>query len=403
MTGVLAGVRAVAFTHFAAGPLAAQYLGALGADVIKVEGPKLDVNRYAVRDPADRLNGISPYFLATNRNQRCLGLDLKTEAGRATAARLVDTADILIENYRPGVMSKLGFGYEEMRKRNDRLIYCSFSAYDPLGPGRDRPGQDLLIQALSGLASLSGRADGPPVPVGAYLIDGFTAMQGIIGILCALRHREVTGKGQWVRANMMATAIYMMAQEASYIMNTGVAAERSRNGIAHVHQAAPYGIYETADGAVALSAFGATETVRRAAAALEISHDVESHLTERGLKLHRDVVAAAFANAIKAMTSEQAIERLSPTGLWVVSVRTLAEALTDPAVVADDVVRDVEASYGGKYRVVLEPLKMSSSPIVHARPAPAPGENTIEILEEIGCSAAEIDALIRQGAAFVTE
>jgi crotonobetainyl-CoA:carnitine CoA-transferase CaiB-like acyl-CoA transferase len=400
MTGALAGIRVAAFTHFAAGPLAAQYLGALGADVVKVEGPKLDVNRSAVRDPADRLHGVSPYFLVTNRNQRCLGLDLKTAQGRAVAARLVERADILLENYRPGVMSKLGLGYDAVHQRNQRLIYCSLSAYDSEGPGRDRPGQDLLIQALSGLASLTGRAAGPPVPVGAYLIDGFTAMQALVGILGALRYRDATGKGQWVRVDMMSTAIYMMAQEASYLLNTGIAPERSRNGIAHVHQAAPYGIYGTADGSIALSIFGNVDAVRRAAAALGMREDVAQHLTEVGLKRDRDAVAAAFAAALKGMTSEQAIARLAPTGVWAVPVRTLAEALADPAVAGGDMVREVHAAYGGTHRVVVEPVKMGGSPIAHTRSAPAPGEHTIEILKELGFSAEEATGLVRQAAAF---
>jgi crotonobetainyl-CoA:carnitine CoA-transferase CaiB-like acyl-CoA transferase len=400
MGGALAGLRVAAFTHFAAGPLAAQYLGALGADVVKVEGPLLDVNRSAVRDPADRLQGVSPYFLVTNRNQRCLGLDLKTPGGRAVAARLIERADILLENYRPGVIERLGLGYEAARQRNARLIYCSLSAYDSVGPGRDRPGQDLLIQALSGLASLTGRAPGPPVPVGAYLIDGFTAMQGLVGILAALRHRDATGQGQWVRVDMMSTALYMMAQEASYLLNTGLAPERSRNGIAHVHQSAPYGIYSTADGSIALSVFGNIEAVGRAAEALGIREEIDQHLSEAGLKRCRDAVAAAFAAALKEMTSEAAIARLTPTGVWAVPVRSLAEALADPAVASAGLVREVPSAYGGTHRVVIEPVKMSGAPIAHRRPAPAPGEHTIEILEELGFSAEETSGLVRQAAAF---
>jgi crotonobetainyl-CoA:carnitine CoA-transferase CaiB-like acyl-CoA transferase len=400
MGGALAGLRVAAFTHFAAGPLAAQYLGALGADVVKVEGPALDVNRSAVRDPDDRLHGVSPYFLVTNRNQRCLGLDLKTPAGRAVAGRLIARADILLENYRPGVMDRLGLGYDAVRQGNGRLIYCSLSAYDSSGPGRDRPGQDLLIQALSGLASLSGRASGPPVPVGAYLIDGFTAMQGLVGILAALRYRDATGQGQRVRVDMMSTALYMMAQEASYLLNTGLVPERSRNGIAHVHQAAPYGIYGTADGSVALSVFGNVEAVGRAAEVFGIRQKVAQYLSEAGLKSGRDAVAAAFAAALAGMTTAEAIARLTPTGVWAVPVRSLAEALADPAVAGAGLVREVHANYGGSHRVVIEPVKLSGAPIAHHRPAPAPGEHTIEILEELGFSGEEATGLVRQGAAF---
>ena len=219
---VLDGVRIVAFTHFAAGPIAAQYLGALGADVIKVESPKRDVNRVAVRPPDANTDATSPYFLATNQNQRTIALDLKADSGREVVDRLLRNADVVIENFRPGVMERLGFGYDRLSKADPRIIYCSFSAYDPDSAARDRPGQDLLIQALSGMASLSGDRDGLPVPVGAYLVDGFTALQGVTGILAALRHRDATGEGQQVRVDMMSTALFMMAQEASYVLNVGV-------------------------------------------------------------------------------------------------------------------------------------------------------------------------------------
>jgi crotonobetainyl-CoA:carnitine CoA-transferase CaiB-like acyl-CoA transferase len=150
MATVLDGIRVAAFTHFAAGPIAAQYLGAFGADVIKVESPQQDVNRYALRHPDGLLQGISPYFLVTNRNQRCLGLDLKNPAGLEVAKQLISTSDIVIENYRPDVMEKLGLGYANAKALKPDVIYCSLSAYDSEGPGRGRPGQDLLMQVLSG-------------------------------------------------------------------------------------------------------------------------------------------------------------------------------------------------------------------------------------------------------------
>ena len=396
---VLTGIRVAAFTHFAAGPIAAQYLGALGADVIKVEAPQRDVNRYAVRDPDGRLQGISPYFVVTNRNQRCLGLDLKSPGGIEAARALVVRSDVLIENYRPGVMDRLGLGYESAKALNPRIVYLSLSAYDPEGPQRDAPGQDLLIQALSGLASLTGRGDAPPVPVGAYLIDGVTALQGVIGVLAALRHRDQYGEGQRVRCDMMSAALYMMAQEASWAMNVGPT-ERSRSGIAHANQAAPYGIYETADGAVAISTFGGVPMLRRIVEALDLMADLEMHLSEQGARDRRDVIAGAIGDRLRGLTSEAAIDAIAPTGAWVVQVRSLIDALDDPAVVATGIIRDVETPYGGKYRVVVEPLKLSASPLIFSRPAPNLGEHTQEVLAELGYGRAEVDALMGAGAAF---
>jgi len=397
MPTALSGVRVAAFTHFAAGPIAAQYLGALGADVVKVESPQQDVNRYAVRHPDGLLQGISPYFLATNRNQRCLGLDLKSPKGLEAAQRLIADSDIVIENYRPGVMERLGLGYEAARALNPKVIYCSLSAYDPEGAARDRPGQDLLLQALSGLASMTGRGDGPPVPVGAYIIDGFTAMQGLVGILAALRYRDRAGVGQRISAAMMSSALYLMAQEASYVLNIDARTERSRAGIAHVNQAAPYGAYSTADGAVVISTFGGPPTVRRLAQAYGILDKIEPWLNEHDLRVERDEVARHFSNALATMTSRQAIDLAEPTGAWVAAVRSLADALADPT--ERGAIRTIDADYGGRYQVVTEPLKMSATPLVAERPAPAHGEHTRQVLAELGYSAAEIDDFVASAAA----
>ena len=296
-------------------------------------------------------------------------------------------------------MERLGLDYDHAKAVNDRIIYCSLSAYDPEGPARDAPGQDLLIQALSGLASLTGRADAPPVPVGAYLIDGVTALQGVIGILAALRHREKHGVGQRVGCDMMSAAIHMMAQEASWTMNVGMT-QRSRAGIAHTNQPAPYGVYETADGAVVISTFGGVSTLRRIAEALEVLPEIESHLNEQGVRTERDAIANAIGEQLLGITSQAAIERLTPTGAWVVRVRSLAEALSDPAVVATGIIRDVDTPYGGNYRVIVEPLKLSESPLVFSRPAPVQGEHTQAILTELGYKPAEVRTLIDSGAAY---
>jgi crotonobetainyl-CoA:carnitine CoA-transferase CaiB-like acyl-CoA transferase len=383
MPTALSGIRVAAFTHFAAGPIAAQYLGALGAEVVKVESPQQDVNRYAVSRPDGSLQGISPYFLATNRNQRCLGLDLKSPKGLEAAQRLIADCDIVIENYRPGVMERLGLGYEAARGLNPKVIYCSLSAYDPEGAARDRPGQDLLLQALSGLASMTGRGDGPPVPVGAYIIDGFTAMQGLV---------------QRISAAMMSSALYLMAQEASYVLNIDARTERSLAGIAHVNQAAPYGAYSTADGAVVISTFGGPPTVRRLAQAYGILGKIEPWLNEHDLRVRRDEVARHFSDALATMTSRQAIDLAEPTGAWVAAVRSLADALADPT--ERGVIRTIDADYGGSYQVVVEPLKMSATPLVAERPAPAHGEHTRQVLAELGYSTAEIDDFVATSAAF---
>jgi CoA:oxalate CoA-transferase len=313
---------------------------------------------------------------------------------------LIASADVVLENYRPGVMDRLGLGYEHAKALKQDIIYCSYSAYDPNGPARDRPGQDLLIQASCGIVSLTGRGDGPPIPVGAYIIDGFNAMQGVAGILAALRYRDQHGVGQRITSDMMSSSLFLMAQEASYVLNIDANPERSRNGIAHVNQSAPYGVYETKDGAIVLSTFGGVPMVRKLVTALGILEKVEPYLTEQGLRFQRDEVAQLIADVLAKLPSKEAIALIEPTGTWSVPVRSLAEALDDPAVAASGIVKTYETPYGGKYRVVTEGLKMSATPITTERPAPAHGEHSREVLADLGYAPARIEQMFTSGATF---
>jgi crotonobetainyl-CoA:carnitine CoA-transferase CaiB-like acyl-CoA transferase len=400
MSGALEGIKVAAFAHFAVGPTAAQTLGDMGAEVIKVEAPWRDLNRYAIRED-DKLDGISPYFLALNRNQRDIVLDLKHPGGKEVALRIFEWADIVIENHRPGVMDKLGLGYKHAREVNEDIIYCSCSAYGQEGPWRDRPGQDLLIQASSGLASLSGAGDGPPVPVGAYIVDAYTAMLMVGGILAALHYRSKTGKGQWIQIDMLSAVLHMLSQEATYIMNVDPEPRRSKAGIAHVQQSAPYGVYETKDGSLAIS-LAEPDVVEAIAKDLDVFEEVQLYLNKEGLRIHRDLVASAFARKLRSLTTEEALQRLTSAGAWCEPVRRLPEVLQMPVVAQSGMVVSITADYGGTYRTIGNPLKFSESPTSIRRPAPAWGEHTCEILEELGYSATEIEKLISGKAAYAS-
>jgi crotonobetainyl-CoA:carnitine CoA-transferase CaiB-like acyl-CoA transferase len=401
MVSPLAGVRILAFTHYAAGPIAAQYLGSLGAEVIKVESGSGDYQRSGIREPGADPQAPSPYFLGMNRNQRSLAIDLKQPGSRQVVERLIENADVLIENFRPGVLERLGLDYSTLAKRWPRLVYCSIAAYDPMGPARLRPGQDLIIQALSGLASQTGPADGPPVAAGGYVIDTYTAAQAVIGVLAALRHRELTGAGQWVRVDMISCGLHILASETCYALNAKSVPPRGRGGIAHMHQSAPYGIYATRDGAIAIVA--KPELLPRLAEKLGVLEEMLPLLEGDGAWTNRNEIADIIKERLSKISQAEALSLAAVPGAWVAPVRTTAEALNDPEIVAGGMVREVESSYGGTYRVVVEPIKMTKAPLVFERASPALGEHTCEILQESGFSEGQIEQFLAQGIAFSFE
>lgn len=405
MGDALAGMKVVAFAHLAAGPLTAQYLGAFGADTIKVEAPGGDLQRTAGVHPDGKFGGCSPFFVTVSRNQRSISVDLKLEDGKEVVRELLRTADVVIENFRPGALERLGFGYEDVRKYNERIIYCSISAYDRNGSRRNDPGQDLLLQAESGIAAQTGSGEGPPFAAGTFVMDWYTSTHAVIGILAALRYRDRTNKGQWVRVDMMSSAMHLLCAEASYAMNVGVPIKRGKSGLAHPIQGAPYGIYQTSDGEIAISARSAPHVVRDIAERLGALDKVESYLSDRDLKLsNKERVAEALGERIGTMTTQEVTKRLKGAEIWgVAAIRSVAQALEDPAVIDSDIVRGVKGQYGGEYKVVIEPVKMSESPVRVTQPAPALGEHTVQILKELGYSARAIDDLIAKKVVLCAE
>src|SRR5919112_37920 len=249
---MLGGVKVLSFTHFLQGPSAVQILADLGADVVKIEPPKGAWERHWSGAEA-YLNGVSVFFLLSGRNQRSLGVDLRSERGKEIVWRLIRDSDVIVENYRPGAMERLGFGHEKVSEEKPDLVYCSLSGYGTDGPYRDRAGQDLLSQAMSGLATINGRKSDPPTLVGSAIVDQHAAVLGALGVLAALYERRDTGKGKRVDSNLLNSALDLQIEPFNYFLNGRHLYERSETGISSRFHPAPYGVFETADGYICMS------------------------------------------------------------------------------------------------------------------------------------------------------
>jgi crotonobetainyl-CoA:carnitine CoA-transferase CaiB-like acyl-CoA transferase len=389
---ILAGVRVVSFTQFLLGPSGVQFLADLGADVVKIEPPggRLWERNWSGADVFK--NGVSVFFLLAHRNQRSLTLDLKHPEGRAVARRLVERADVVVQDFRPGVMARHGLDWETTKSLNPRLIYVSASGYGESSPYRDRPGQDLLMQGVSGLASISGRADQPPTAVGTAVIDQHGATLLALGVLGALLERHRTGQGAHVEVSMLRAALDLQIESATYFLN-GARLDKTPTPLASTFHPPPYGIYPTCDGHLILS----MSPLAQLADALELPALRE--VARPGWNFEsRETVARMLEPVIRTRTTAEWIERLVPKGVWAAAVNDYAATFADPAVQAADAVEEIRHPIAGPVKLLRFPLEFSSGRAGVRRLPPACGEHTDEILKQLGYDSAAIARLREDGA-----
>jgi crotonobetainyl-CoA:carnitine CoA-transferase CaiB-like acyl-CoA transferase len=387
--GPLAGIRVLDLTRALSGPFATMILGDLGADVIKLEDTWHgdDTRRWGPPFQGDDAS----YFLSINRNKRGLSVNLKEPQGQQVAQRLAMATDVMLENFRPGTAARLGLGYQELSERNPRLIYASISGYGQTGPSAPLPGYDAVAQAISGMMSVTGEADGEPVRSGTSLADVGAGMYAVIGILAALHARESTGRGQQVDIALLDGQLSWLTYVAGKYFATGVTP--GRFGSAH-ESVAPYQVFPTADEPL-MVAVGSDGLWRRftAATGLDELTDDPRYATNPARVSHRDTLVPAITKALAARGCVEWADLLNAAGVPAGPVNTVPAALEQPQVAAREMVVEVEHPVAGTLKMLGSPLKLSGQPVSFRHPPPTLGQHTDQVLAEAGYTAAEITGL----------
>ncbi len=392
-SGPLAGVRILDLSRILSGPFATMIFADLGADVIKLENPRTgdDTREWAPPYQGDQ----SAYFLSVNRNKRGIAVDLKTAQGREVALRLVDRADVLVENFRPGTAARLGLGYDDLHARNPGLIYASISGFGQTGPYASEPGYDAIAQALGGIMSVTGEADGEPVRVGNSAADLSAAMWAAIGILAALHARHTSGCGEWIDISLLDGQIAWLTYLAGGYFASGEVPRRY--GSAHP-SIVPYQALRTADGHL-MVAVGNDTLWRRFAPLIglpELVDDPRFDSNPQRVANRAELIPLVEA-ALATRGSVAWADELSRVGIPAGPINNVDAALEHPQVAARDMVLSTEHPTAGTLRMTGSPIKLSRYTATVRRPPPTLGEHTDAVLGELGYSAAEIATLRDEG------
>jgi crotonobetainyl-CoA:carnitine CoA-transferase CaiB-like acyl-CoA transferase len=391
--GALSGLRVLDLSRVLSGPFATMTLADLGADVIKVEqpGPGDDTRQWG---PPFQ-GGEAAYFLSVNRNKRSLAVDLKSEEGLGVVRRIAAESDVVVENFRPGTAARLGLGYDELSRGRPGLVYASISGFGQTGPDAARAGYDAIAQASSGIMSVTGEADGPPVRVGVSSADLVAGMWAVIGVLAALRERDRTGTGQWVDISLLDGSLSWLTYVASGHFATGE--NPRRYGSAHP-TIAPYQAFATADGYV-MVAVGNDGLWRRFAPVVGLGDlaDDERFSTNPLRVEHREILIPLIEQAMSTRSTGDWVRLLDEAGVPVGPIQTVEEVVRDPQVLARGMISELEHPTAGTLRTIGCPVRLSATPPAVRTPPPLLGQHTDDVLAELGLSAAMIGALHQSG------
>jgi crotonobetainyl-CoA:carnitine CoA-transferase CaiB-like acyl-CoA transferase len=371
----LGGLLVADFGRVLAGPYATMLLADLGADVIKIEHPDTGDDTRSWGPPW--VAGEATYFRGVNRNKRSAALDLRTPEGLSAARGLANRADVVVENFRPGTMDRLGLGYEQLKATNPGLVYCSVTGFGT-GPGRALPGYDLLAQAVGGLMSVTGPEPGQPTKVGVALVDVITGLHAAVGMLAALRHRDRTGHGQRVEVNLLSSLLSALTNQAAGFLGAGVIPEPMGNRHPSI---APYEVFPTADRPLVV-AVGNDRQFRALVDALglqDLAEDPRFADNPSRVK-HRDELANVLRGALVQETADHWFGVLSAAGVPVGPINDIGEAFAlaerlalEPIVEIDDPDR------GTPSRQVANPIRLSETPATYRRPPPLLGADTAAV------------------------
>ena len=393
--GPLSGLKVIDLTHVMAGPTCTLMLADMGADVIKVEKtPDGDDTR---RSTPPKIGDEAAAFMMMNRNKRGIALNLKTPGGRSVLQRLLEDADVVVENYRPGTMKKLGFDYEELRKTNAGLIYCALSGFGRSGPYGHRGGFDLVAQAMSGLMSITGEGPGrAPVKCGAPVTDITCGILAAMGILAAYAHRLKTGKGQMVDTSLLEAGIVQTYWQSAIALATNEAP--GPMGSAHPLNA-PYQAFECSDGWIVIGGSNQRNWLRTLEA-LEAEHLTDDHrfVDNAARMAHLKELEETLAPFFKPHSSDELLARFEAVGVPAGPVHDVLQMQADPQVRAREMVTSVEHKREGKIETIGLPVKFSETPGEVRTGAPVYGQHSREVLKEAGFDEGQLQALITEGA-----